>query len=253
VSQALPLEHTKLRSGNWSNSLGKRIFDFASAALALVLLSPLMILVAVLVKMSSKGPVLFRQTRMGKGGHSFQILKFRSMRVSESGPAVTKVGDSRLTPIGGFLRKAKLDELPQLINVLKGEMSLVGPRPKLLHHQTYTLRVRPGVTGAASLAFRNEEDYLSQVPDHALDACQINVLVPLKRELDDRYMAEATFLSDLGLMLRTVLGSKHEADRERLGNLQVSLVTLSQALGQSVAPAAQPVHDGIFVNRMTVR
>lgn len=214
------------------------MFDCAVAALALVCLSPIMLLVAVAVRLTSKGPVLFRQTRMGRHGWTFKILKFRSMHASGSGPAVTKVGDSRLTSIGGFLRKTKLDELPQLVNVLKGDMSLVGPRPKLPHHQTYTLRVRPGVTGAASLAFRDEERFLHHVPEHALDTCQIKLLMPLKRELDDEYLANASFGSDLILLWRTVSGKHKPADQERVCDLQVSLVSLSQALGQSVSSSA---------------
>jgi lipopolysaccharide/colanic/teichoic acid biosynthesis glycosyltransferase len=195
-----------------------------------------MLLVAAVVKVSSKGPILFRQTRMGKNGRCFEILKFRSMRVSEGGPAVTKDGDSRLTSIGGFLRKNKLDELPQLFNVVIGDMSLVGPRPKLPHHQIYTLRVRPGLTGAASLAFRNEERFLHHVPEHALDECQINILMPLKRELDEEYMAKASLVSDLALLFQTVWGSHKSSQAERIGNLQVSLLSLSQALGQSNRP-----------------
>lgn len=227
-----------MKSTIWSDSSGKRVFDFAVAAFALVVLSPLLLLVAAVVKLTSKGPVLFRQTRMGRHGWTFEILKFRSMRQSEPGPTVTKAGDARLTTIGAFLRNSKLDELPQLVNVLKGDMSLVGPRPKVPHHQTYTLRVRPGVTGAASLAFRNEEHFLHHVPEHALDHCQINLLMPLKREMDDQYSAKATFLSDLRVLVRTVLGSHEPADKERIGDLQVSLVSLSQALGQSVAAPA---------------
>jgi lipopolysaccharide/colanic/teichoic acid biosynthesis glycosyltransferase len=222
-----------LKHDKWSNSPAKRTFDCAVAALALVILSPLLLLVAVAVKLSSAGPILFRQTRMGRNGWTFEILKFRSMGESEPGPTVTKAGDSRLTAIGGFLRKTKLDELPQLVNVLRGDMSLVGPRPKVPHHQTYTLRVRPGVTGAASLAFQNEEDFLNHVPADALDACQINVLMPLKRELDDEYSAHASFLSDLSVLLRTVWRMHKTADRERVCNLEVSLVSLSKAIEQS--------------------
>jgi lipopolysaccharide/colanic/teichoic acid biosynthesis glycosyltransferase len=197
-----------------------------------------MLIVALAVKLNSKGPILFRQTRTGRDGRPFEILKFRSMESNcGKGPCVTKAGDARLTSIGGFLRKTKLDELPQLVNVLRGDMSLVGPRPKLPHHQTYTLRVRPGVTGAASLAFRDEERFLHHVPEHALDHCQINLLMPLKRELDDKYLAQASFLSDLAVLWRTVSGSHEPADTERVGHLQTSLISLSQALGQSVAPA----------------
>ncbi len=220
------------------------MFDCAAAALALVILSPVMLLVAIAVKLTSRGPILFRQTRMGKQGWTFEILKFRSMHVRGEGPAVTRAGDARLTWVGGFLRGTKLDELPQLVNVLRGDMSLVGPRPKLPHHQTYTLQVRPGVTGAASLAFRDEERFLHHVPEHALDDCQINVLMPLKRELDDEYLATATFLSDIGLLWRTVSGSRTVTDLERIGNLQVSLVSLSQALGQSGAASAEAATHG---------
>jgi lipopolysaccharide/colanic/teichoic acid biosynthesis glycosyltransferase len=222
----------------WSNSPAKRIFDCAAAALALIILGPFMLIVALAVKLTSEGPILFRQTRMGRNGQRFEILKFRSMEANGGkGPCVTKAGDARLTSIGDSLRKTKLDELPQLINVLKGDMSLVGPRPKLPHHQTYTLRVRPGVTGAASLAFRDEERFLHRVPEHALDYCQINLLMPLKRELDDRYLAQASFLSDLAVLWRTVSGSHKPADTERVCHLQTSLISLSQALGQSVPPA----------------
>ena len=218
------------------------MFDCAVAALALIILSPLMLVVALAVKLSSKGPILFRQKRMGRNGWAFEIYKFRSMHDCGSGPSVTKAGDARLTSIGGFLRKTKLDELPQLVNVMKGDMSLVGPRPKVPHHQTYTLLARPGVTGAATLAFRDEEDFLHHVPDHALDACQINLLMPLKREIDDEYLANATFLTDLNVLLRTVWKSHKSADKERVCDLQISLVSLSQALGQSVAPAPVPEH-----------
>lgn len=226
-----------LEDYHWSNSPAKRIFDCAAAALALIVLSPFMLIVALAVKLNSAGPILFRQTRMGRDGGPFEILKFRSMANCGEGPCVTKAGDARLTSIGGFLRKTKLDELPQLVNVLRGDMSLVGPRPKLPHHQTYTLRVRPGVTGVASLAFRDEERFLYHIPEHALDHCQINLLMPLKRELDDKYLAQASFLSDLAVLWRTVSGSHEPADIERVGHLQTSLMSLSQALGHSVAPA----------------
>jgi lipopolysaccharide/colanic/teichoic acid biosynthesis glycosyltransferase len=166
------------------------------------------------------------------------------MRHSETGPTVTKVGDTRLTSIGGFLRKTKLDELPQFVNVLRGDMSLVGPRPKVPHHQTYTLRVRPGITGAASLAFRDEEDFLHHVPDHALDACQINLLMPLKREIDDEYLAQASFFTDMDLLFRTLWNSNKKTDKEKISSLQISLVSLSQALGQSVEPEPMVSHQG---------
>ncbi|MBV9268287.1 MAG: sugar transferase, partial [Acidobacteriaceae bacterium] len=174
----------------WSNSPFKRVFDFVFAFIAVVLFAPVMLMTALAVKLSSRGPILFKQTRVSKAGSQFTIYKFRSMRVERDaeGPCVTKAGDSRLTCIGGTLRRFKLDELPQLFNVLKGDMSIVGPRPKVPHHQTYELRFRPGITGAASLAFRNEEELLHRLPSEALDAYQVHVLMPLKATLDRRYM-----------------------------------------------------------------
>jgi lipopolysaccharide/colanic/teichoic acid biosynthesis glycosyltransferase len=159
------------------------------------------------------------------------------MRWSEQGPAVTKAGDSRLTTIGKFLRRVKLDELPQLINVVRGDMSLVGPRPKLPHHQIYTLGVRPGVTGAASLAFCNEEHLLQNIPEYALDDCQINFLMPLKRVLDDEYTAKATFLSDLTLLFKTAWGLHHAPRPADMDALRASLLSLSQALGRPAMEA----------------
>jgi lipopolysaccharide/colanic/teichoic acid biosynthesis glycosyltransferase len=235
-------------SREWSNSREKRIFDFLTASLALIVLSPLMLLIAALVRLTSKGPVLFRQTRMGKNGQTFQILKFRSMH-SKPGPAVTKEGDSRLTTFGDFLRTGKLDELPQLINVVKGDMSLVGPRPKLPHHQIYTLGVLPGVTGAASLAFRDEEKLLRHIPAHALDGCQINFLMPLKRQLDDEYSAKATLLSDVAMLFRTAWRSKDSPNPKGMDGLHVSLVSLSQAVGRPVAPTQT---EKQFIREITV-
>ena len=130
--------------GTWSDSKLKRAFDVIVAGAALLVLSPLILLTALLVKLSSKGPVLFRQTRVGKNGTNFKIWKFRTMRTDcPGGPCVTKAGDERLTPVGGALRRFKFDEFPQLINVLRGEMSIVGARPKVPHHQTHFLRYRP--------------------------------------------------------------------------------------------------------------
>ena len=198
----------------------------------LVAASPVMMLTAAAVKLSSPGPILFRQTRMGESGRSFTILKFRTMRWAGagSGPSVTKVGDSRLTRIGAILRRAKLDELPQLINVLRGDMSLVGPRPKVPRHQIHTLQVKPGITGAASLAFRDEEKLLQHLPEDDLEDYQINVLMPLKRELDEQYAETATFLSDIALIFRTVFRRATKTEIEAVGRMQFSLLSLNAAL-----------------------
>jgi len=197
----------------------------------IVLFSPVILFVALAVKLTSKGPVFFRQTRVGKANSNFLMWKFRTMRTDcAGGPCVTKVGDNRVTPVGAFLRRLKLDELPQLFNVIKGEMSLVGPRPKVPHHETQPLLYKPGVTGAASLAFREEEELLRHLPDRALDDYQVTVLMPIKRQLDNQYMLEATFASDLLLMLRTVLGRGDAIREVDLVHFQESLVTLSSAL-----------------------
>jgi len=218
------------------------MFDIIAAAGMLVLLLPAFLLVALAVKLSSKGPVFFRQTRAGKDSSQFLMWKFRTMRTEcTGGPCVTKVGDNRVTPVGAFLRRFKLDELPQLINVLRGEMSLVGPRPKVPHHETQALQYRPGVTGAATLAFRAEEELLHHLPDQFLDAYQVKVLVPMKRRLDHQYMLAATFTSDLVLMLRTVLGGGASIQKTDLMRFQESLVTLGSALaaGERGRPRAK--------------
>jgi lipopolysaccharide/colanic/teichoic acid biosynthesis glycosyltransferase len=217
----------------WSSSTHKRVFDFLVSLIALVLLSPILLITAIAVKLSSRGPILFRQARMGEGQREFTIYKLRTMRVDNAGtgPTVTKAGDTRLTSIGATLRRLKLDELPQLYNVLRGDMSLVGARPKVPLHQTYVLEHRPGITGASALAFRNEEQILYEVPHHALDAYQVHVLMPLKMQLDERYMRHATFSSDLKVMLDTLLGRGEPVDTDSLLHFQHSLLSLTDAVG----------------------
>jgi lipopolysaccharide/colanic/teichoic acid biosynthesis glycosyltransferase len=144
---------------------------------------------------------------MGRQGRAFTILKFRTM-IHDTGKvrhAVTTAGNQNLTPVGAFLRRWKLDELPQLLNVLVGHMSLVGPRPKMPEHMKFKLRSRPGITGAATIAFAREEMILARVPKRHLDNCYYTVILPAKRRLDREYMARATFLSDFKLIVRTVL------------------------------------------------
>ncbi len=228
-------------SRGWSNSTSKRLFDVVVALLSLVILSPFLLLTAIAVKLSSRGALLFRQTRMGKGGRHFTIYKFRTMRQSadEIGPSVTKAGDNRLTPIGGMLRRLKLDELPQLVNVLRGDMSLVGARPKLPHHQRFALDHRPGITGAASLAFRNEEELLHRIAEEALDAYQVNVLMPLKTDLDNQYMWRATFFTDLRLLFNTALNRGSLIAEHDLLRFHQSLVSLNSALTSSQSPLTQ--------------
>jgi lipopolysaccharide/colanic/teichoic acid biosynthesis glycosyltransferase len=191
-------------AGAWINSRRRRAFDLLVALVALSVLAPVLLLLALLVYLSSPGPIFFRQRRMGRYGNEFTLYKFRSMHASAaSGSPITVVGDSRITGVGSFLRRYKLDELPQFWNVLKGDMSLVGPRPKLPQHEALYLRVRPGITGPATLAFRQEEEILAGVPAHELDSFYQEVVKPSKAWIDMDYISRATFRSDLRLLSDT--------------------------------------------------
>jgi lipopolysaccharide/colanic/teichoic acid biosynthesis glycosyltransferase len=190
------------------------------ASVAILGCLPLMAIVALVVATTSRGPILFRQERIGKNGRAFRLLKFRTMVHGESrgGPLVTQGGDSRVTPAGRLLRHWKLDELPQLFNVLRGDMSLVGPRPDVAEfirglspeHQAL-LSLKPGLTGWATMQIRNEERLLADVPRNDLPRFYINHLLPRKAELDLAYAARASFRSDLQLLASTalmILGSR---------------------------------------------
>lgn len=198
-------EHMLPALGAWISSRRRRALECIIAAAVLLLLSPILLLLALLVRLSSPGPVFFRQKRMGRHGIPFTLYKFRSMRhvKTASGSAITVVGDSRITPIGAFLRRCKLDELPQFWNVLKGDMSLVGPRPKLPEHEGLFLSVRPGITGAATLAFRKEEELLASIPQHELASFYQQVVKPSKAWIDAEYITNATFRSDVRLISDT--------------------------------------------------
>lgn len=191
----------------WSQSVAKRLFDCLCVLLALPLLLPILLGIAVAVRITSSGPVLFLQKRVGCHGRNFTILKFRTMihDADVHHHAVTTVDNQPFTSIGPFLRRWKFDELPQIFNVLLGHMSLVGPRPKMPEHVKVDLCCRPGITGAATIAFAREETILDRVPKHSLDAYYHKVVLPTKRKLDAEYMARATFLSDLSLIANSVL------------------------------------------------
>ena len=191
----------------WSVSGVKRFLDFTFAAVALLLFWPLLLLAAILVGFKSPGPVIFRQKRVGRNGVLFTVFKFRTMTMDaqQDGPSLTKRGDPRVTRFGAFLRKYKLDELPQLFNILRGEMSLIGPRPKLPHLEVMHMPFRPGLTGAATLAFRNEEEMLQDIPDDELEAYYCRTIKPLKAKIDWDYMREATLASDFSLLYETAL------------------------------------------------
>jgi lipopolysaccharide/colanic/teichoic acid biosynthesis glycosyltransferase len=189
----------------WSLSLAKRCVDLLFATAALLLLWPLLLVAALLIHYESPGPVIFRQRRVGRHGVLFTIFKFRTMATAgrKEGPSLTRRGDPRVTRIGGFLREYKLDELPQLFNVLRGQMSLIGPRPKLPHLDVMRMPFRPGLTGAATLVFRREEEMLQDVPDDDLEAYYCSMIQPLKANIDWDYMHQATLMSDLALLFET--------------------------------------------------
>lgn len=189
----------------WVDSPLRRFFDYLLASTALVMSAPLMGVVALLVRASSPGPILFRQKRAGRYRETFTLYKFRSMRTAAvDGPCLTVDGDERITRIGALLRRYKLDELPQLFNVLKGDLSLVGPRPKLPHLEALDLPYRPGITGIATLAFRNEEKILAEIRDCHVEDFYESCIKPRKAQLDREYMRKATLWSDLALMFKTV-------------------------------------------------
>lgn len=188
----------------------KRLFDMVCAALGLLGLSPVLLLCALLVGLTSPGGVLFRQERVGKDGVPFTIYKFRSMRKDNAGLKISTSSDSRITPVGRVLRKTKLDELPQLWNVLKGDMSFVGPRPEVREYtdlytpeQRQVLLVRPGITGLASIRYRNENDLLSASTDP--NRTYIEEVMPAKLALDLEYIPRACVSYDVRLILETLV------------------------------------------------
>ncbi len=187
----------------------KRAFDIAASAAGLVILAPLMALIALAVALDSGFPVCFAQVRMGRGFRPFRLWKFRTMRNGVPGPRVTVAGDPRVTRVGRWLRRTKLDELPQLWNVLRGDMSLVGPRPELPEYvakfrERYEriLTVRPGLTDLASIRFRNEEEALARSPDPLL-SYEAEIL-PAKLELAEQYVLRKSLWLDLSILWRTI-------------------------------------------------
>jgi len=195
----------------WNQSKAKRLFDLFLAAALLVLASPVMLAVALVVKLTSRGPVFYRQWRVGQERREFQLIKFRTMRDGrQPGPSVTRAGDPRITAAGRVLRKWKLDELPQLFNVIRGEMSFVGPRPDVAEYleslsgeQQKILCLRPGITGLATLHYHDEEQLLSSVPDAQLKYFYCTQVLPEKVRIDLDYARSAGFLSDLAILFRT--------------------------------------------------
>lgn len=188
-----------------------RSIDIMASLVGLILLSPLFLGLAIWIKLDSKGAVFYRQLRVGRFGLDFSLFKFRSMRTNADKASLLTIGgsDSRITRAGLFIRKYKLDELPQLINVLRGEMSLVGPRPEVRKYtdlyndeQRKVLEVRPGITDWASIEFRNENEILGQSPDP--ERTYIEEIMPLKIKLNQRFIQNPSVLHYLHIIWRTI-------------------------------------------------
>jgi lipopolysaccharide/colanic/teichoic acid biosynthesis glycosyltransferase len=190
----------------------KRVFDLLGASLGLLLLAPLMLAIAVAIRLDSRGPVLFRQQRVGRFGVLFRIHKFRTMAADAAarGPSITVGADARITRVGRWLRRTRLDELPQLLDVLAGTMSLVGPRPEVPHYVAHypaalraqALSVRPGLTSPAALEFLDEAEQLARAADPERE--YIEAIVPRKAQLAADYAAQASLRGDLALLGRTL-------------------------------------------------
>lgn len=184
-----------------------RLFDVTASLVALIVLAPLLAAVALAIKLSSAGPVLYRARRIGRGGAPFTMYKFRTMRHDATGPAITRRDDPRVPAIARALRRCKIDELPQLVNILKGDMNLVGPRPEdeqyvrmYTEQERRVLAVRPGLTSPASLLYRDEEALLGGEDWHDR---YVNEIMRNKLRVELEYLGRRSFASDLGVLART--------------------------------------------------
>lgn len=192
--------------------MAKRLFDLFVACCALLLLSPLLLGIALAIKLDSPGPVFFRQVRVGRGGREFRIHKFRTMVVNDEARSaqITVGADPRITRVGAWLRRTKCDELAQLIDVLQGTMSLVGPRPEVPRYvalypealKRQVLAVRPGITDVASLTYRRESELLAQAADPERE--YVEVVMPAKLRLAARYARQATVRTDVAILIQTL-------------------------------------------------
>lgn len=190
----------------------KRIFDIIFSIIGLAILSPLLIIIAIVMKLTTKGPIIYKQVRVGKNNKDFSIFKFRTMFINSDKLGLLTVGgrDPRITKLGYYLRKYKLDELPQLGNVLLGDMSFVGPRPEVRKYvnlynkeQMQVLNVRPGITDLASIEFRNENELLSSEQDP--ENYYVNVIMPKKLQINLDYLEKRTLFEDFQIILKTFL------------------------------------------------
>ncbi|MCT7506087.1 sugar transferase [Aliarcobacter cryaerophilus] len=190
---------------------GKRIFDIVATLIGGILLLPLIIVIIIWIKTTSKGPIFYIQKRVGLNFKEFNLYKFRSMVVNADrvGPSVTSGDDPRITKIGKILRRTKIDELPQLINVLKGDMSLVGPRPEVIkfveqkkEDYKIILSIKPGITDNAAIEYRNEETIMEQYENK--EKAYIDIVLPQKIKLYKKYINNISFIGDLKLILKTI-------------------------------------------------
>jgi lipopolysaccharide/colanic/teichoic acid biosynthesis glycosyltransferase len=193
----------------------KRLFDLFVSLVGIIVLLPVFLIIALLVKIKTSGPLFFVQQRVGRYGKLFRLVKFRTMLAGQKGNNITVKGESRITPLGAFLRKYKLDELPELWNVLKGDMSFVGPRPdvpgyadRLKGEERKILELRPGITGPASMKYSNEEELLAQQPDPV--KYNNEVIWPDKVRINLEYLRNRNFRFDLKMIIYTVLGKNPE-------------------------------------------
>jgi lipopolysaccharide/colanic/teichoic acid biosynthesis glycosyltransferase len=192
----------------------KRIFDIIASFFGLVLLSPVLLIISLLIKVRMSGPVFFCQKRVGRHGKPFTIYKFRTMIVNHGGNTISVSGENRITPLGVSLRKYKFDELPELWNVLKGDMSFVGPRPDMPEYATMLvgeerqiLELRPGITGLASMKYANEEELLASVSDPK--KYNDEVIWPDKVRINLEYIQDRSFIGDISIILKTLFGTRN--------------------------------------------
>ena len=190
----------------------KRLFDVIFSIIGLILIAPFFLIISFLIKLDSKGPILFIQTRVGKNNIDFNIFKFRTMKIKSNKEGLLTLGnhDARITKIGYFLRRYKIDELPQLINVIKGEMSFVGPRPELRYYVNFynkydmeILKVKPGITGLASLKYRNEAELLKKAKNP--EDFFIKTIIPDKLKFNKEYIKKQNLLLDFKIIIITLI------------------------------------------------
>ena len=191
----------------------KRLFDISASLFGLIFFSPLLLVIALLIKVKMPGPIFFRQQRVGRDAQLFRMVKFRTMKVNHGGSTISVKGESRITPLGATMRKYKLDELPELWNILIGDMSFVGPRPdvpgyadQLKGAERLLLSIKPGLTGAASMRFSNEEELLANQDDPIRFNDQI--LYPEKVRINNEYVKNQNFFLDLKIIIYTILGKR---------------------------------------------